>query len=233
MLIEVLARVIDAAGGAQALDHVRDLTQSGEITFHWGDGVKGPVTVQTLGANHFRMEADLPEGKRVWLVNDGSGTRKEADRTPVPLSNDNAVNLANLTFPITAVAAALADNKTDVSLVGIEKKDGRSIYRVRLKGRLGLIKNSVPSPTIVKDLIVDALNFRILSVEDRPFQTYEAGGKRSDKPTRVIEFDDLRTVDGVLVPFSIGTKLLGQPLLSIHLSSVVFNNNLGTKDFEN
>src|SRR5260370_17444860 len=63
MLLDVLARVVNAAGGAQALAAVHDLTESGEITFHWGEGVKGPVAIRTLSGNRFRMEADPPQGK--------------------------------------------------------------------------------------------------------------------------------------------------------------------------
>jgi hypothetical protein len=243
-LLDVLARIVNAAGGAPALAAVHDLTESGEITFHWGEGVKGPVTIQTLGGNHFRMEADLPKGKRTWVVSDGSGTRKEADQKVIPLSSENAVNLGNLTFPIAQVAAILGDPKTDISLVGIETKDGRSVYRLRVKGELGLSSKPIPTLPVVKELLIDALNFSILSVEDRPFRTYEAkrklsdktaeaDRKLSDKPSREIEFGDFRTVNGVLVPFSISTRLMGQPTLSIHLTNVSFNSNLSAEDFKN
>jgi hypothetical protein len=233
VLLDVLARVVNAAGGAQALATVHDLTESGEITFHWGEGVKGSVTIQTLGGNHFRMEADLPEGMRTWVVNDGNGTKREADQKALPLSSENAVNLGNLTFPIAQIAAVLGDAKADVSLVGVETRDGRSIYRLRVKGQLGLSSEPIPVLPVVKDLLVDALNFSILSVEDRPFQTYEPGGKPSDKPSREIEFGDFRTVNGVLVPFSISTKLMGQRTLSIQLTSVAFNGNLTPDNFKN
>ncbi len=233
MLLDVLARVVNAAGGAQALAAVHGLTESGEITFHWGEGHAGPVRIQAIGGNHFRMEADLPEGRRTWLVNDGNGTRKEADQKPLPLSGENPVSLGNLTFPIAQIAAVLGDARTDISLVGIEKRDGRSIYRLRVKGRLGLCSKPISSLPVVKDLLIDALNFSILSVEDRPFQTYEFGGKPSHKPSRAVEFSDFRTVTGVLVPFSISMKVMGQPTLSIHLTSVAFNNDLSAADFKN
>jgi hypothetical protein len=255
VLLDVLARVVNAAGGVQALAAVHDFTESGDITFHWGKGVEGPVTIQALGGNHFRMEADLPGGKRTWVVNDGSGTRKEGDQKVIPLSGENAVNLGNLTFPIGQVAAVLGDPKADISLVGIETRDGRSIYRLRVKGQLGLSSTPIPSLPVVKDLLIDALNFSILSVEDRPFRTYQARGnvvdksaesseklsdqpsepkgKLSDRPARAIEFGDFRTANGVLVPFSISTKLMGQETLTIHLSSVVFNSNLSSEDFKN
>ncbi len=233
LLLDVLTRVVNAAGGSEQLVAVHDLTESGEITFHWGAGVKGPVTIRSLGANHFRMEADLPEGKSIWLVNDGDGNKKEADRKPVAISSDNAINLGNLTFPIAFVMAALTDAKTDISLVGIEKNGDRSVYRLRIRGQFGLSSKPRANLPVVKDLLVDALKFNIVSVEDRPFRTYDPGGKPSEKASRAIEYSDFRAVRGVFVPFSITTKLMGQPTLSIELNSAAFNSNLRLEDFQN
>jgi hypothetical protein len=232
-LLDVLTRVVNTAGGVQALASVHDLTESGEITFHWGKGVKGPVTIRSLGGNHFRMEADLPEGKRTWLVNDGYGITRQEKGKPQPISSDNAINLGNLTFPIVLAATALGDAKTEITLVGIEKKDGRSIYRLRLKGEFGLSGKPNPTLPVVKDLLVDALEFNIVDVEDRPFHTYQAGGKLSDKPSRTIEYGDFRSINGVSVPFSISVKLMGQPTLSIQLNNVALNGNLSPADFKN
>lgn len=146
------------------------------------------------------------------------------------------LRLENLTFPLALVAAAMRDPKTEVSLLGIEDQDGRSIYRIRTHGQLGLggLKTG-PDLPVIKDLLVDALTFNILRVEDRPFQTptYKKDGKLVDKPSRVIDFGDFRTVNGLLVPFSITTELLGQKTMTIQLSSVSFNSSLGDQDFQN
>ena len=73
--LEVLARAMQANGSSQALASVHDITEKGEITFHWGDGVKGPLTIQMLDGNHFRLEADLADDKRVWVVRSGRGSQ--------------------------------------------------------------------------------------------------------------------------------------------------------------
>jgi hypothetical protein len=228
--VEILTRTVNAAGGHQVLAAVHDMTESGKITFYWGKDVKGPVTIRALGGNHFRMEADLPEGKSTWIVKDGVGSKKDGDKTK-PISRENAINLGNLTYPIGHVTAALADSATEVSFIGIEKREGRSVYRLRVKGKLGLAGDGSPV-SVVKDLIVDALTFDVLSVDDRPFQTYKPGGRPSDTAPREIDFADFRTVNGVQIPFSISTKLQGQQALSIHLDEVTFNNNLSVGDFQ-
>jgi hypothetical protein len=228
--IEILDRVVLAAGGAQALASVHDMTESGEITFYWGKDVKGPLTIQALGGNHFRMEADLPQGKSTWIVKDGVGSKKDGDKAK-SISRENALNLCNLTYPIGHVTGALADSATDVSIAGIEKREDRSVYRLRVKGKLGLVGDGSPT-SVVKDLIVDALTFDILSVEDHPFRTYKRGGMPSDIAPREIDFADFRAVNGVRVPFSISTKLQGQKTLSIRVSGMTFNNDLTVSDFQ-
>ena len=231
-LVDVLTRVVAAAGGPQAVASVHDLTESGEITFYWGSGVKGPVTIRTLGANHFRMEADLPEGKTTWVVKDGSGTKREGDQKTHTLSGANAINFGNLTHPVAHLAAALADSGSGVSLMGIEKRGGRAVYRIRVNGQFGLSNKADVGTSVTKDVLVDALSFEIVSVEDYPYPVYQLNGKLSDTPPRVIEYGDFRVVDGVRIPFSISTKLQGQQVMSIRLSSVVFNSNLGEADFK-
>jgi hypothetical protein len=231
-LLEVLTRVVQTAGGAQALSAVHGLSETGEITFHWTKDVKGPVSVRSFEGNHFRMEADLPEGNRVWVVRDGHGSRKESDKKAVELPYSNAINLGNLTFPVAHVASALSDPKTDVSLVSIEKEEGRSIYHLRLRGRLGLVGTGTPAGTFVKEIFVDALTFDILKVEDFPYRRV-SNGKPSDIAPRAISYADFRFVNGVKIPFSIETKLEGQPTFSISIREAAFNNNLSESDFTN
>lgn len=228
--IEILTRVIQASGGAQALAAVHDITESGEITFYWGEDVKGPVTIRTLGGNHFRMEADLPQAKSTWVISNGDGLKKDGDKATT-ISTENAINLGNLTYPVGHVAAALADVSTEVSFVGIVDREGRSVYRLRLKGQLGLVGTPSPLLPVTKDVLVDALSFDIVGVQDRPYRIFNPGRKLPASPAREIDFSDFRVVKGVRIPFSITTNLQGQKALSIRLSEVDFNKGLGEGDF--
>ena len=240
--IEILARVVQAAGGTGALASVHEITESGEITFYWGNDVKGPVTIRALGGNHFRMEADLSQGKSTWVVNDGVGSKKEIEKV-IPISRENAINLGNLTYPVGHVMAALTDSATDVSFVGIEKRADRSIYRLRVKGPLGLVSRAQLGGPVVKELLIDALTFDIVSIEDLPMPTRNAkrrsasrspanAEQHSDPPSRAIAFSDFRVVKGVRLPFSVSTKLLGQETMSIRLDKVTFNSDLSAQSFE-
>jgi hypothetical protein len=240
--VGILSRVAQAAGGAQALASVHDITESGEITFYWGKEVKGPVTVRTLGGNHFRMEADLLKGKSIWTVKDGVGSKQDGDKTK-SISRESAINLCNLTYPVGHVWAALGEPTADVSFLGIEKQGGRSLYRLRVKGQLGLVSQARMGGPVVKELLIDALTFDIVSIEDYPTPIRNAGKRSairsrtnseelSNPPPRAIEFSDFRVVKGVRLPFSVSTKLLGQETMSIHLEKVTFNSDLSAQGFE-
>jgi hypothetical protein len=227
--IEILTRVLQNSGGLQAINAVHDITETGEVTFYWGKEVKGPVTIRTLGANHFRMEADLPEGKSTWVVKDGVGSKKEVEKVKA-LSRENALNLCNLTYPIGHVAAALSDSTNEIFFVDVEKWGELSAYRLRLKGKLGLVGDRSPV-SVVKDMIIDSQTFDILSVEDHPYPTYGPGEARSKAAPRELDFGEFRTLKGVRMPFAVLTKLHGQRTMSLALSDVTFNKDLTVGDF--
>jgi hypothetical protein len=96
---------------------------------------------------------------------------------------------------------------------------------------------------VVKELLIDALTFDILSIEDYPAPIRNAGKrsairppanseKHSDSPPRAIAFSDFRTVKGVRIPFSVSAKLMGQETMSIRLDQVTFDSNLSAQDFK-
>ncbi len=229
--IEILKRVIQAMGGVDSISAIRDITERGEVTFFWGDGQKGSLTIRMLGSRRSRMEADLPDGRSVWVVKDATGSKKHWSDHVEAVSSDEATTMGNFTFPAGRVLASLIDPKTNVSFIGIEHRGGRSVYRLRVTGRLGLLPDTSPISSISKDLIIDALSFDILGVDDLSSRTYELG-RPSEKAPHVFEFSDYRTACGVKLPFAIHMKLMGQRAMDIQLSSVTCNTNLSAAEFE-
>ena len=227
--LEILARVVQANGGSQAFANVRDITERGEITFDWGDHVSGPLTIQILGGS-FRLEADLPDDKRVWVARNGTGSETKNHKS-ITMTQQEAVNLGNLTFPLAHVVSALLDPAAQVAFVGIEKMEGRSVYRLEVKGQLGLATKEQCGP-VSKDLLIDALTFSIVGLEDHPHPTNRVPNAKSiDTTPREVAFSDFRTVNGLLVPFSITTKVHGQEMFQIHLSEVLFNSTIDDAKF--
>jgi hypothetical protein len=179
------------------------------------------------------MDADLPDGKLSWVAKEGKGSKKESGGKAhwLPLPPEDAINLGNLTFPLAHIGAAFTDVTTEVSFVGIEKRDGRSLYRIRVKGNLELVKQSSHTDSVTKDMLVDALTFEIVSVEDHPHPTHRSSDKSVDTTPRLVDFGDFRTVSGVRVPFSIRTRVHGQEMLQIRLSGITFNTDLSDQEF--
>lgn len=231
-LRDVLTRVVAAAGGQEAMESIQDLTEAGEITFHWANPIVGPVVIRSVGRNRFRMDADLPIGPRVWVVKNGLGKRKEGS-VEFPLAHENAINLENLTFPVAFLSAALAERDTKVSLVGIEDHDGRSVYRVRLDGVLGLVEKREQGALTTKEFLIDALTFDILSVADYPcIVRTPRPQNRSTAPPREVTYGDFRMVSGIRLPFLISTALQSERTLTIRLHEVNFNTNVADADFD-
>jgi hypothetical protein len=232
LLRDIVSRVVSAAGGQEALASVGDLTESGQITFHWAQDVVGPVVIRSVGRNRFRMEADLPQGKQTWIVKNGVGKRKEGS-LEFPLSHENAINLENLTFPISHLAAALSDDHTTLTLIAIEKLENKSVYRLRLDGMLDLVESKEQGALTSKEVIVDALTFDILRIEDYPCIVREPHSQKpSAIPPRRIEYGDFRLVNGVRVPFFISTTLNGERTLTIQIDEANFNTNVPETDFD-
>jgi hypothetical protein len=231
--IEILTRVLQNSGGSRALAAVHDITETGEIQFYSKEGAKGSVTIRILDGTHFRLEADLPQEKETWVVKEGVGSQTQGAKTE-PISRERAIALANLTLPVRHLVAALADGQSEISFVGIEKRGDRSLYRVRVKGRLGLLsKNNSSLLPVTKDFLIDALTFDIVSIGDSPFlmsKTYRR--KQSAPSSHEIEFADFHLINGVRLPFSIVIIVFGQETLGIRLTQAIFNTNLREQDFE-
>jgi hypothetical protein len=85
--IEILKKVVQAAGGEAAVAAVRDITERGEVTFYWSKREEGPVTILMIGGSRYRMEAELPERQSIWVVRDGAGWKKEAGAPVVGISS--------------------------------------------------------------------------------------------------------------------------------------------------
>jgi len=228
--IQILREVMRAAGDSQSVAAIRDIVETGEVKLEGGGGITGNVKILALDGHLFRMDMDLPRGRRTWIVKDGLGSKKE-EGVSVPFSDLEAAYLDHFTFPLEYATAALSDQATDVSLVSTEKYGGKSVYRLRLKDPVGMDQNAKHGIPLTRDLLVNSVTFNIVCVEDHPVPAGLRRGKGLEPGLRQIEFSDFRGVSGVQVPFSIDIKLLGIEALSVRLTDVDLNAKLGDSDF--
>jgi len=229
--VEILRRAMQAVGGSVALAGVHDITEKGQIIFYWSKDVTGSTTIQMLGANHFRLDYELQGRKTVWTLRNGFGFEHSEARTR-SIPHVQAINLDNLIFPIGHPIAAIADPLSQISFVDIEKYHGRPVYRVRLSNNLGLAAKAHIIGTTNKELIVDAVSYDIVSVEDQPrFLAKRPTRTKHHTALRQIEYSDFRWVNGVRLPFSITIRDQGQKATTILLDEIIFNSNLRDEDF--
>ena len=243
---EIVRRMISAAGNPQNSSTAENFTASGTVSFYWADPpVTGSITIRNRAVSDFRMDAELKDGVHSWFVDAKTAYKKGPDNNNSPLPYQNAVNLGNIMFPVWRIRAIVQDVATELTYKNIETRDGRYVYRFHI-GRKET-ESSVGGKSFLftdEDILVDALSFKIVCVEDHPFVATRSRGDEqgntlrttgssnngagtggsSPKPAdREIEFSDYRLVDGVSVPFSISTKLLGERTMTIELSTVDFH----------
>jgi len=225
----VLNRAITAAGGLSALSAVQDLRASGTIAFNWSDeNVSGDVTIKSRGTEQIRLETNLPDGARIWIVSNGRRVKKDADGiTIIPYRDPSS--FANVPFPFAHLLDAMQDASLSISFVGIENRNGADVNHVRIGTVDASISNAIdvaPNPQSF-DVFVDTKTSRIQSV----MTVASARDSLAVLCHREIWYSDYRPLNGVSIPFSIAELIDGQQTFSLQLSQVSFNTGLSDSDF--
>lgn len=229
--VSILQSCLQAAGGTQAIAAIRDFKAIGTITYNWANqDVQGSVTVRGRGTEQFRLDADLPDGRLSWAVNNGDGFYQKLDGSTKHIFYPNAVNFGSLTFPYIFLAASLTDPATSISYVGAVTKNDHKTYDVRLQRTLppGSDPNGILTKLTKKDFFIDTATFQILSTSD---MVHPEKATTIDMPHEM-QFSGYKVIDGVLVPSSIAETIVGQHTYTIQLNQVTFNTGLQDSDFE-
>jgi hypothetical protein len=228
--LTVLSQVLKAAGGQAALAAIQDITGSGTITYYWaGEEVQGTVTVKGRGTGQFRLDATLTTGVRSWAVSNGTGFTKETDGTVSQIPHPNTINFGNLTFPLYFMSTIIGDASTSVTYVALEAKNGVQVHHLRTQ-RVFPSKTDpggILSKLTTRDFFIDSSSFQVVATQD---MVHPENASTIDYP-REMQFSDYRTVNGVLVPFSITEVATGQHTYSIQLNQVTFNSGFQDLDF--
>jgi hypothetical protein len=229
--VALLQQAIAAGGGSVTLGSVQDFTGLGSITYYWaGTEVKAPVTLRGRGVQEFRLDANMPEGTKSWVVSYGQGSLQEplGEKTSIPFSN--SWNLGNLSAPQLALLAALNDSATSIVQIASPAVGNRQVYDLRLQK----VFPTKDDPTgqlskwSAKDFLIDPATFTIVATQDVEFS--------NDSPRHSFKhqlaFSDYRSVNGVLLPFAIAETIEGQQTWSIQLSSITLNIGLTDSIFQ-
>jgi len=229
--LSMLQQCLTAAGGTQAISAIQDFTETGSITYFWADQqVNGSVTIRGLGLFDFRLDTNLPQGTRSWLVNGLQGTVKNANGSTKPISYADAVNQGGLTLPYLAIAAALNDSSVSISTVGTTTVKGRTgmIIQIRPTFATGDDPGGEVAKFNTKNYVIDSQTFLVLETQD----TFWSEDGRMLPTKHEVIFSNFKALNGISVPLSIVDTVGGQQTYSLELSVVTFNSGLAADVFQ-
>ncbi len=227
--IALLNQVIAVAGGTQAIGTIRDFTGSGSITYSWSKAGSSSATVHGLNGSFFRLDAQLPEGIRSWVVTDLGGTLRRSDGSKTSINYANAQSLRYLTFPYPLIALALADPSTAITISGTSTVSGREEIRVEISpASVSPAPANSESPVVGSTTyVIDPQSSLVLEAENA---SWSEDGRMSSAVHDVI-FSEYKTVAGVLAPFQV-TEFVGNQLTwTLHLDTLNLNTGLVSGDF--
>jgi hypothetical protein len=181
---EVVARHIEARGGAPRIRHLDTIRMSGTISF--GPGEPAPFALEMKRPNRMRTEFTFQgsvgvqafDGTRSWAVLPMAG-KTEPEYLPDEVARE-AAEQADIEGPF--VDAAAKGNK--VELVGTEKVEARDCFKLRVTFKTGGVRYSY----------IDALTFLEAKAEGRRM----AGG---DEVMLETFYRDYREVGGLEIPY--------------------------------
>jgi len=224
--ITIIGQAVAAAGGIPAVMTVTDYTASGAVTYHENQDVQGTVTVRGLGLGDFRQDATLPTGVRSFAIGNGQAAIKNEDGTIRQLAFRYQPSLmrSSVFIPCWQLAAALNDPMFSLTYKGTAQMDGNAVYDIRVQ----LMPPGPPDPNGViaeyfgADFFIDTATFQVRMTQDVVIRHF----------ARKIRYSNYKSIDGVLVPFSIEEEINGRPSQSIQLNEIAFNGGLQESAFD-
>jgi hypothetical protein len=228
--IEVLQRATQSAGARAALPVIQDFTGTGTIVYYWaGEEVKGDLTVRGRGASQFRIDANLPEGMRSVVMNNGYAKVRETTGEVRLVPSQSTINFGSTILPLPQLAAALKDSSMKITDLGLVTIDGHQEHGVRLQAVFPAKSDpfEMRSNLSQKDFFLDPKTFLIVRTSD---MAYRPG--RTQGVLHEMVFSDYRRVDGILVPFSIKETIFHQPTSTMQLQDVKFDTGVTDSDFK-
>jgi hypothetical protein len=233
--VNILNQVLGNAGGVTAITAVTDYTATGNVTYHWGQGVEGSVTVLGLGSSELRVDAALPNGMRSMATDGGQTTIKSEAGVMTHMPPQYAVIPSSDAFPYQAplfpasqilpylqIVSALGAGDYSIAYKGTTTLAGQSVYDVQIQ----LDPQGQTTPDIMAeyhtiDLFIGTSNLQIAMTQDSVPRHI----------THQIQYSNYTTNAGILVPLSIAETMSGQPTWNLQLTQFSFNTGLQESAF--
>lgn len=236
--VSVLNQALAAAGGATAIGAIADYTAIGTVTYHWNPEEQGPLTIQALGLDQIRLDANPQSGKHSEVVNaDGlfgakgpngrvtwfpfAPTAPGESPKRIPTSDTfpylSPKFAGALVIPSAQLLSVLGDSTMTISYVGTTEIFGRRAANIQVGKLISSAVNSMAQYNR-SNYFIDSATYELLAVQD----------VIPKNNVHQISYADYKQVGGVAVPFSITEEIGGQIIREIELNEINFN--LGLQD---
>lgn len=224
--VTLLSKSLGAVGGLKAVRSVKDYVATGTITYHWeGKVVKGNATLRCRGSRQFRLDAQLPDGTRSWVVSNGSGQSKDTAGKISMIPYHNTISLEGLAFPYPTIAAASLNPTTHISAASELTLGGTQFEKVHIEPR-GPDKHI--NKLFAADYFIDPSTLLVVGVHD---DTHPQSDLGRNIPHAVYYGDYRMTPQGIRFPFTITETMNTETVWSMQIDKVVFNSGLSDADF--
>lgn len=228
--ISFLTQVISAAGGTARIEEIQDYSASGVITHFWNDKPQqGQVTLKALGLLQFRIDSNVSNGSWSFIVHNGNGNLIEPDGTRHSIAYHNCINSGSLTWPILKINAALLDQSMMIIDLGRVQFQNVKARRIRIQQNFPSDPTGLFAKLSQTDYFFDPAQFVVVQTQDYRHPDDDAV---NGSLVHTVDFASYRTIDGVLVPFSISELIGGQRTWQIQLNTLSFNSGLSDSDFQ-
>jgi outer membrane lipoprotein-sorting protein len=200
---DIVARNLQARGGADKLQAVNSVRMSGKIT---AQGREVPMTIYTKRPNLKRQDMTVDnlkmvqafDGTTAWFLNPMmSETAQQAPASVATMMKEDDFDSPLLNYK---------NKGKTVELVGTEKVGGKDAYHLKITTKSGLSQ----------DYYVDAqtgLEMKTVANVQGP----------AGKQTVETELSDFKQVDGITLPHSIRQSINGNPVAQMTIEKVEFN----------
>jgi outer membrane lipoprotein-sorting protein len=202
---DIVAKYLAAKGGAEKLRGVKSVKTTGRIK---GQAGEVPITSWAQRPNMMRRESVNQgqtfivafDGQTVWAINPMLGAQ------PRPITGPPAEMARQDASDFDSVLLDYKDKGYKVDFVGTEPVGGLSTYHLRVTKSNGRAQELY-------------LNTQTM-LESRMTMPVEQGER---KGTALIEFSNYKSIEGIMVPFTIRQTLDGQLIGEVTYDTIQFN----------
>lgn len=213
----IIEKMIDASGGRQALEGIKDTTISGEMEI-LQMGMNGSMTMHHKEPNKFRQDMEIMgmvitnafDGEVAWMINPQTGSVEEMSGEMLEESRKGALEFGN--------SAVLYPEKYGITntLQGKETIDGNEYFIVAQKF----------ANDDTNTLYIDAETYLLHAIKQR---SYDMAGSTVDQE---LIFSDYKKVEGIMFAHTMTVFQNGEEFGILTVSEIKFNSGLEDSLFE-